>query len=98
MKLTTDMTDSTAIPYFLWDEELTIAELRARLAEGSDWERDRLLGKMLREARDVDVWFFVSPATVAEALPRIERRLGKRRDFWHWLIHGWRADGLLPRE
>ena len=95
MKLTTDMTDGASVPYFLWDEELTVAELRRQLAEGTGWERDRLLGKMLREARDVDVWCFVSPAMVAEALPRIDRRLGKRRDFWRWLIDGWREDGFL---
>jgi len=46
MKLTTELTDSASVPYFFWDEELTVAELRHRLAEGSDWERDRLLGKM----------------------------------------------------
>ena len=98
MKLTTDMTDSAGVPYFLWDEELTVAELHERLADASDWERDRLLGKMLREARDIDVWCFVSTAAVAAALPRIERRLGRRREFWRWLIDGWQRDGLLPRE
>jgi hypothetical protein len=50
---------------------------------------------MLREARDVDVWEFVTPEEVARRLPAIERRLGRRAAFWKWLIDGWRADGLL---
>ena len=50
---------------------------------------------MLREARDIDVWTFVTPAEVAEALPRIERRLGRRAAFWRFLIDGWKKDGLL---
>jgi hypothetical protein len=50
---------------------------------------------MLREARDIDVWAFVSPSDVAEALPRLQRRLGRRYEFWRWLIEGWRHDGLL---
>ena len=28
--------------------------------------------------------------------PRIDRHLGRSRQFWHWLIEGWRTDGLLP--
>jgi hypothetical protein len=50
---------------------------------------------MLREARDVDVWHFVSPQQVASALPRIAHRLGRRRRFWEFLINGWKEDGLL---
>ena len=97
MSLTTDMTREDRRPYFLWDEPLTIAELRARLAGPDEAERLRLLGKMLREARDTDVWAFVTPDEVAAALPRLQRHLGRRRAFWEWLIAGWREDGLLER-
>jgi hypothetical protein len=74
---------------------VSIAELREILAHGDDYDRDRLLGKMLREARDIDVWHFVTPTQVADALPRVERRLGRRAGFWRFLVDGWRADGLL---
>jgi hypothetical protein len=93
--LTTDMTDPAGRPYFLWDEDVSIAELKAALAGDDAYQRDRLLGKMLREARDIDVWHFVSPKVVAEALPRLERRIGRRFGFWNFLIEGWRSDGLL---
>ena len=95
MSLTTDLTRDDGRPYFLWDEPLTIGELRARLAGPQEAERLRLLAKMLREARDSDVWLFVTPAEVADALPRIQRALGRRAAFWEWLIDGWRRDGLL---
>lgn len=89
------MTRGALRPYFLWDEDVSIDELRTAL-EGSDSVvRDRLLGKMLREARDLDVWTFVTPAEVAEALPRLQRRIGRRYGFWSFLIQGWRSDGLL---
>jgi len=93
--LTTDLSRDDARPYFFWDRDVSIAELRATLAGPDGWEKDRLLGVMLREARDIDVWRFVTPEVVAAALPRIERRLGRRAKFWKWLIDGWRADGLL---
>ncbi len=92
--LTTDMALGACRPYFLWDEDVSIDELKSAL-RGDGWERERLFGKMLREARDVDVWQFTTPAEVAALLPRVERRVGRRLAFWSWLIEGWRRDGLL---
>jgi len=96
--LTTDMRDRDRRPYFLWDEDVSVAELHALLHERpeEDPNRLRLLGKMLREARDIDVWAFVTPQEVARALPKLGRRVGRRRAFWEFLIGGWREDGLLP--
>lgn len=83
-------------PYFLWDEDVSIDELRVALGRpDEDPLRDRLFGKMLREARDVDVWTLVTPAEVAQALPALRRRVGRRFAFWTFLIEGWRRDGLL---
>lgn len=93
--LTADLSMLDRRPYFLWDEDVSVAELREILRGPSGPVRDRALGKMLREARDIDVWTFVTPAEVAEALPRIERRLGRRAAFWRFLIDGWKRDGLL---
>ena len=93
--LTIDMAEAALRPYFLWDEDVSIAELRAVLAGPDDHVRDRLLGKMLREARDLDVWQFVRPTEVARVLERLRRRIGRRHAFWTFLIEGWRADGLL---
>src|SRR5438093_13762999 len=95
--MTVDMKRGDLRPYFFWDEDLSIDDLRARLASGDSWDRLRLLAKLLREARDIDVWEFVSPEDVAEALPAIRHRLGRRRAFWEFLIDGWRDDGLLGR-
>jgi hypothetical protein len=93
--LTTDLSRDDLRPYFLWDEDVSIGELRAILAGPTSYDRDRLFGKMLREARDLDVWRFVRPADVATALDRLRPRVGRRYAFWRFLIDGWRADGLL---
>lgn len=96
--LSVDLSDPEGRPYFFWDEDVSVAELRTALEPGADEdERLRLLGKLLREARDVDVWRFVTPSEVAAALPALGRRLGRRRQFWEFLIEGWRNDGLLRR-
>jgi hypothetical protein len=95
--LSTDLDDPAVVPYFLWDEPMTGAELRARLATASEPERDRLLGKILREARDTDVWRFVTPEELAARWPRLARHLGRRRAFWEFLLGRWRQAGLLAR-
>jgi len=93
--LTTDLNKVECRPYFFWDEDTSIAELRTALAGPEAQERLRLLGKMLREARDTDVWQFVTPNEVAAALPSLERHLGRRRAFWEYIIGRWRALGLV---
>ena len=95
--LTTDMAKSELRPYFLWDEDVSIGELRQVLASPDNPRRDQLLAKMLREARDIDVWEFVRPLEVARVLERLRRRIGRRYAFWTFLIEGWRRHGLLAK-
>ena len=93
--LSSDLDDPAAVPYFLWDEPMTVAELRARLRTASPPERTRLLGKILREARDTDVWKFTSVAEVTRLWPQVARHLGRRRRFWEFLLRQWRELKLL---
>jgi hypothetical protein len=93
--LSTDLDDENAIPYFLWDDPMPVAEVRRRLATASQVERDRLLGKILREARDPDVWQFTTPEEVAASFERLSRYLGRRRRFWEFLLRSWQKEGLL---
>jgi len=97
-RLALNLSDPGVRPYFLWDEDISVAELHEALRpDGDSHERLRLMGKLLREARDVDVWDFVSPEDVRVALPALGRRLGRRRRFWKFLIDGWCRDGLLQQ-
>ena len=93
--LSTQLDDPAAIPYFLWDEPMTVAQLRERLASASPPERARLLGRVLREARDTDVWRFTSPAEVHARWAEILPHLGRRRAFWELLFGYWREAGLV---
>ncbi len=81
-------------PYFLWNEETTVAQFRAALAAASEDEKALLLGRLMREARDPDVWEFTSVAEVRALFPKIERYLGRRKDFWSYLLNAWAERGL----
>ena len=96
--LSTDLDRDDAVPYFLWDQPMTVAELRRRLAKASSPERTRLLGKILREARDTDVWRFTTPQEIAAHWVTLSKHLGHRRRFWAFLLGTWRAQGLLHDE
>jgi hypothetical protein len=93
--LSTDLRDENAVPYFLWDDPMTVRQLKEYLARASECERFRMLGKILREARDTDVWRFTTPEEVERHWSELSPHLGRRRAFWRWLLDGWRKDGVL---
>jgi len=95
--LSTNLNSSQSIPYFLWDELMTVAELRIKLTSSSVEERTRLLGKILREARDTDVWKFTTPQEVWQNWAELSPHLGRRREFWKFLFESWEKAGLLDR-
>ena len=93
--LSTDLDDPEAVPYFLWDEPMTVRDLRRRLTTASASEKARLLGKILREARDWEVWRFTTPDEVTRLWPRLAKHLGRRRSFWEFLLGEWWQQGRL---
>ena len=93
--LSASLADPLEIPYFLWDEPKTVMALRERLRTASLPEATRLLGKILREARDTDVWLFTTPAEIARRWDELVPHLGRRRLFWEFLLRRWREEGFL---
>ncbi len=93
--LSTDLDALSSVPYFLWDEPMTVAELKQRLISASAEEQTRLLSKILREARDTDVWKFTTPEEVRRRWNEIAPQLGRRGEFWKFLFEFWEKEGLL---
>ena len=96
--LSSDLDDPEAIPYFLWDDPMTNRELRLRLRTASPPERTRLLAKILREARDTDVWKYTTPGAVVQAWSALSLYLGRRRAFWEYLLGAWARQGRIDFE
>jgi len=94
-RLTTDMRDEDSRPYFLWDEPLTIRQLREILRSGDERERLAYMAKILREARYEDVWEFLSVDDLVRYWEQLAPRLGRRRAFWEFLLRKWRELGLV---
>jgi hypothetical protein len=93
--LSTNLDSDTEMPFFLWDDPMTVGELKMRLKTNSTLERNRLLGKILREARDTDVWKFTTPDEVWKNWNDLKQHLGRRRAFWEFLLKQWKKEGLI---
>jgi hypothetical protein len=95
MRLATDLSDGSAVPYFMWDEPLTLDDLRSRLAGSDEAERTRLAAKVMREARFDEAVQLVPVARIVAEYPQLRSNLGRRRAFWDFLIAEWRSLGLI---
>jgi hypothetical protein len=82
-------------PYFLWDVDVSDAELRERLRTPDPDARAQWQACVLREARFDDVWAYLSLDDILQNWEHIRRHLGRQRGFWEFLLNGWRDDGLL---
>jgi len=96
--LSSDLEAPEAYPYFLWDDPLTNRDLRRLLETASPPERTRLLAKILREARDTDVWEYTTPQAVANSFSDLSLHLGRRRGFWRYLLDLWGQQGRIDFE
>jgi hypothetical protein len=94
-RLGTDLKDPEIRPWFLWDEDLSVRELQDILADESHPRWVELAAKIMREARDDQVWLFLRLVSVVARYPELAVRLGRRRAFWDYLLDAWRRHGLL---
>lgn len=81
--------DAQGRPYFLWDCELTLADLKTVSGDGDPSIRGYRAGKVMGQARPEDALALIQPATMAAEWHQIERHLGRQRDFWPWLLDRW---------
>ena len=82
--------DAQGRPYFLWDTDLHIDRLRELVRSTQADVRAHYIAKIMRQAKPDDVFEFVSLTDVVRDWERIEPQLGKRREFWTWLLKCWR--------
>ena len=78
--------DAAGRPSFLWDNDLTLAELRERLDSADLDVAAYWLGTVMRQAKPDDALTLSSPVRMRALWPRLERYLGKERAFWSWLL------------
>ena len=94
--LSSNLNSSASVPYFLWDEPLTVAELKRKLKSGSVEERNRAFGENF--ARGAGHGCFGSSLRrrkVWQNWDELEKYLGRRREFWKLLLEFWEKDKVF---
>jgi hypothetical protein len=91
------LVDRQGRPYFLWDVDMTLDAFRAELASPDRVVRAYMTGKLMRQAKPDDVFSFVTVEQILELWGDLEMHLGKSREFWRWILEGWRRRRLGPQ-
>lgn len=84
------LTDSQGRPYFLWDMDMTLAQLRAQLAMPPSAGRDALTAKVLRQAKPDDAVHLIGKAEIVARMDDLGPLLGDTRAFWEFWAARWR--------
>ena len=93
--MTLDLSEEGKRPYFLWDEDLSVRQLREKLSAGDRGQWRYYAAKIMREARYEDVWKFLSLKDVSESWDSLRPILGRQRAFWEFLISVWKRHGIV---
>jgi hypothetical protein len=83
------------IPYFAWDRQITAGQIRNRLDVEPEQERIRLAAWIMREAAPADVWQFLSPRQAQERFSSMKMLLGRKKDFWSYILSKWHELGRI---
>src|SRR5262249_47237485 len=73
-------------PYFLWWTDITVGELKERLACPDLEERGYWMAAVLREAHTRDVWLLLHPQEIGGMWAALQRYLGRARELWSYLL------------
>lgn len=75
-------------PYFLWDYDLTDADVRKILHGDNETEKIWMMSRILESAAFNDVWKYLSLHEVREMFPKLKLKLPIRK-AWDYALTIW---------
>lgn len=82
-------------PYFLWDYDLSEADVCAILRSGESQEKAWLVSRILESAAYEDIWKYLTLAELRTVFPSLQLK-PQVRAAWEFALHVW--DTETPRE
>jgi hypothetical protein len=81
-------------PYFIWNADLTEEDVRRILASDDEYERTRMIGHIVRNARFDDVWKYVTVQDIVDNWRIVRGFLWppSLRELWTWALQVWGYD------
>ncbi len=83
-------------PYFIWDYDLTDADVQAILRGIDEQKKAWLLARLLKSARFEDIWGYISLAELRTIFPKL-RLKPQVRAAWEFALSVWSAEPVLER-
>ncbi|MBN2386653.1 MAG: hypothetical protein JXB85_06495 [Anaerolineales bacterium] len=78
-------------PYFIWDYDLTDADLRAILRGDDEEQKAWLVARLLEAARYEDIWQYITLAELRGIFPKLQLK-PRVRSAWEFALSVWAAD------
>jgi hypothetical protein len=75
-------------PYFIWDYDLTDADVRAILHGEDEAQKAWLVARLLEAARFEDVWQYISLAELRRIFPKLQLK-PQVRAAWEFALLVW---------
>lgn len=79
----------TKRPYFLWDYDLTEADVFRILHSGSFQEKSWITTRILESAKYEDIWRFLSLSDIKKIYPSLALKKPVK-DAWDWALSVWK--------
>ena len=83
----------TSRPYFLWDYDLSEADVQHILQGENETEKVWLMSRILESARYEDVWKYMTLAQLRRTFPKLQLK-PQVREVWAFALQVWAADDL----
>jgi hypothetical protein len=78
-------------PYFIWDYDLTEADIRTILRGDDEEQKAWLVARLLESARYEDIWQYISLAELRAILPKLKLK-PQVRAAWEFALSVWESD------
>jgi hypothetical protein len=78
-------------PYFIWDYDLTDADVRAILRGDDEEQKAWLVARLLESARFEDIWQYISLAELRTIFPKLQLK-PQVHAAWEFALLVWAAE------
>jgi hypothetical protein len=83
-------------PYFIWDYDLTDADIRAILRGDDEEQKAWLVARLLEAARYEDIWQYISLAELQGIFQKLQLK-PQVRSAWEFALHVWATEPTHER-
>lgn len=83
-------------PYFIWDYDLTEAEIHEILRGDDEDQKAWLIARLLESARYEDIWHYISLAELRSIFPKLQLK-PQVRAVWEFALSVWGVESAHER-